>query len=87
MQGEEFGRSVECEVRGWMERHLVYRAPIVRRRNRCLRATARQVGLVMAVICSIVSVQAFGTPVIGPKVVVAVAVLRRMRFNERAGRF
>lgn len=70
-----------------MERHLVYRAPIVRRRHRCLRATARQVGFVMAVICCIVAVQAFGTPVIGPKIVVTVAVLRGMRFNKRAARF
>lgn len=87
MQGKRLGRAIEGEVWGWTERHLACRVPIVGRRNRCLRTTARQVGLVVAVIGGIVAVQAFGTPVIGPNVVVAVAVMRGIRFSKCAGRF
>jgi hypothetical protein len=87
MQGEVFGRSIEGEIRGWIERRLMYQAPIVRRRYRCLRATARQVGFVMAVICGIVAIRAFRSTVIRIWVVVAVAVVGGMRFDKRAGRF
>lgn len=66
MQGEVFGRAIEGEVRGWIERYLMHQAPIARRRYHCLRTIARQVGLVVTVIRGIVPVRAFRTPVIGP---------------------